>query len=203
MNTTATCAGCGTECEYDAEFASQGFVCPICGHPLIEQQVAEQAEPPPQCVPPPPIARDTPDRPVNRAVSPGLIVLVIMAGIALVFIYRDSYSGLTRLVVPMESIHREPRYVAAFKAAEDAIRKKLVSPASATFERSGNIAWDPEDYSKAVMALEVDSQNKYGAVIRSKWEVTLRREKVAGDDFWFGGETKCVASSDPDARIGR
>jgi len=70
-----------------------------------------------------------------------------------------------------------------FDAAERAIKEKLVSPSSAKFETIASIIYDENDPNLASMRLEVDSQNKYGAMIHSKRQVELRYYKLDKDGW--------------------
>lgn len=83
-----------------------------------------------------------------------------------------------------------------FEAAERAIKEKLVSPSSAKFETMAQIIYDEKDDDLASVRLEVDSQNKYGAMIHSKWQVDLRRHKLDNDEWWGARSVKMIETSE-------
>ena len=82
------------------------------------------------------------------------------------------------------------------EAAERAIKEKLVSPSSAKFETIAQIIYDEKDDNLASVRLEVDSQNKYGAMIHSKWQVELRRHKLDKDEWWGARSVKMIETSE-------
>ena len=83
-----------------------------------------------------------------------------------------------------------------FEAAERAIKEKLVSPSSAKFETIAQIVRDENDLNLASVRLEVDSQNKYGAMIHSKWQVELRYYKLDKDGWWDARGVKMIETSE-------
>jgi len=83
-----------------------------------------------------------------------------------------------------------------FEAAERAIKNELVSPSSAKFETIAQIIYDEKDDNLAHVRLEVDSQNKYGAMIHSKWQVELRRHKLDKDEWWSARSVKMIETSE-------
>jgi hypothetical protein len=94
-------------------------------------------------------------------------------------------------------IHRsDEREVPKFETAEQGIKSKLVSPSSAKFETIAEFTSDDQDDSSASMRLEVDSQNKYGAMIHSKWQVRLHRYKDSGREWWSYGNVKMIETSE-------
>jgi len=94
-------------------------------------------------------------------------------------------------------IHKsEQQHAPIFEATERAIRNKLVSPSSAKFETIGSVIYDDKDGDLAYVRLEVDSQNKYGAMIHSKWQVDLRRHKLDKDEWWSARSVKMIETSE-------
>jgi hypothetical protein len=83
-----------------------------------------------------------------------------------------------------------------FEAAERAIKDKLVSPSSAKFETIASIIYDENDPNLASMRLEVDAQNKYGAMIHSKWQVELRYYKLDKNGWWGTRSVKMIETSE-------
>lgn len=83
-----------------------------------------------------------------------------------------------------------------FEAVERAIKDKLVSPSSAKFETIAQIIYDEKDDNLARVRIEVDAQNKYGAMIHSKWQVDLRRHKLDKDDWWSARSVKMIETSE-------
>lgn len=90
----------------------------------------------------------------------------------------------------------EARSVPIFEAAERGIKEKLVSPSSAKFETIAKIIYDEKDDNLAYVRIEVDSQNKYGATIHSKWQVDLRRRKLDKDEWWSAKSVKMIETSE-------
>ena len=94
-------------------------------------------------------------------------------------------------------IHKsEKRHASIFEKTERAIKNKLVSPSSAKFETIASIIYDEKDDNLAHVRLEVDSQNKYGAMIHSKWQVELRRHKLDKDEWWSARSVKMIETSE-------
>jgi hypothetical protein len=83
-----------------------------------------------------------------------------------------------------------------FEAAERAIRGKLVSPSSAKFETIAQILHDEKDDDLAYVRIEVDSQNRYGAMVHSKWQVDLRKHKLDKEEWWSPRNVKMIETSE-------
>lgn len=90
----------------------------------------------------------------------------------------------------------EIRDAPKFEAAERSIREKLVSPSSAKFETIAKVIYDDKDDELASVRMEVDSQNKYGAMIHSKWQVELHRLKFETNEFWSARSVKMIGTSE-------
>lgn len=73
--------------------------------------------------------------------------------------------------------------ISACNAAQEAVKVKLKSPASAKFSRCGEYEIR-SDASRNKVSVEgrVDSQNSFGAMLRSEWIVIL--ERTGGSDQW-------------------
>lgn len=94
-------------------------------------------------------------------------------------------------------IHKsEQRHAAIFEETERAIKNKLVSPSSAKFETIASLIYDEKDVDLAYVRLEVDSQNKYGAMVHSKWQVDLRRLKMDKDEWWSARSVEMLETSE-------
>ena len=63
-----------------------------------------------------------------------------------------------------------------FETVEQAIREKLARPTSAKFDTAGWILSDEKDADCVRVQLIVESQDKNGAMTRSKWNVELRKD---------------------------
>lgn len=94
-------------------------------------------------------------------------------------------------------IHKsEGWHAPIFEATERAIKDKLVSPSSAKFETIASMMNDEKDDDLVHVRLEVDSQNKFGAMIHSKWEVALKRDKLDKDYWWSARSVKMIETSE-------
>ncbi len=71
-----------------------------------------------------------------------------------------------------------------FEAAERAIREKLAHPSSAKFEIAGLILPDEKDGDCVRVQLGVESQDKNGTMIRSTWNIELRKDKRDKGASW-------------------
>ena len=93
-------------------------------------------------------------------------------------------------------IHKsEQRHAAIFEATERTIRDELVSPSSAKFETIASVIYD-KDGDLANVRLAVDSQNKYGAMVHSKWQVDLSRRRLDKDELWSARSVKMIKTSE-------
>lgn len=91
----------------------------------------------------------------------------------------------SRPISKLDSKISPAEFIPACIAAHEAIKSKLLSPATADFP---NCVYAAEDHdiknwglNKFMMYGYVDSQNMYGAQIRQKWWATLMQK----DDFTF------------------
>lgn len=71
----------------------------------------------------------------------------------------------------------------SIRVCQDAVRERLKAPSTAEF--SGESYQAPQSH-KRVVTGDVDAQNSYGAMLRSSWSCTLRRD---GRDWYVDDVT--------------
>lgn len=103
----------------------------------------------------------------------GAIFLVIIGAVI------SSDSSSTPQISPEQKIVQLKEHaLSSFSRAY--IEKILKSPSTAKFSYSPNITQDPKDKNLFEIVSYVDSQNGFGAMIRSNWSIKARY--VGGDD---------------------
>lgn len=99
----------------------------------------------------------------------------------------DEWSGCAYIHIS------EKRDEPLFGATTTAVKRELISPSSAKFEDTAQILRNGDS---SRVRISVDSQNKYGAVIRSKWEVVLTRYKSDKYEWWSAKSVKMIETSE-------
>ena len=79
-----------------------------------------------------------------------------------------------------------------FEAVERAIREKLAHPSSAKFDTAGLILSDEKEGDRIRVQLIVESQDKSGTMVRSKWHVELRKDKPDKGASWSAQKVMMV-----------
>ena len=120
-----------------------------------------------------------------------VVVLLLWGGAELLLLQLGDQWNRAQTVYEDES-----GYSAQFKAAEQAIKAQLVSPASAKFGSTADFIRNEDNIQHASIRLVVDSQNKYGAMIHTKWQVELRQYGFGKDSSWDASHVAMIETSE-------
>lgn len=101
--------------------------------------------------------------------------MLIVLGVCILIWLPFLFSGSSSSTPPKEKDYSD----AAFLQSQAYVKNALKSPASADFPSNYQIRNIPD--SRFVVSSYVDSQNSFGAILRSNWVVTI--QYLGGDEF--------------------
>jgi len=182
------CSECGKE------ISDKASACPHCGYPMGEIKVTE-VERPAQEAPSVQVEAHPPTaEPPHKKSSIMIFVafLVILTAVALAFASfddrtktaRQNNEGKTKTIptnaTRVETVSKPEPYI-PYEFAKDFVRDRLVAPSTAKFMPISRVHYVlyPDQKTWRITSF-VDSQNAFGAMVRTKWSVKLIETK----DTW-------------------
>jgi hypothetical protein len=171
MNFIKFQCSCGQSIEAPAEGEGEKIPCPSCGK---EIQI-----------------------PYQPFKMPWRLIILIGVFVLALLVVPPIYER-TQLIAKLKD-HTAANLVSSgdlFETAKNGISEKLLSPKTAQF----GSAWVTiEDNDAFIHFDEVDSQNQYGALVRSEWGLVLHHDHYESsnftNDFWIARKVICLSGT--------